>query len=67
MASILSTTDLRKKKETDLHKLLKETRREAFERLINLRTGQESGRHVYRQLKQQIARIITVLNEFKRK
>ncbi|MEA3304585.1 MAG: 50S ribosomal protein L29 [Patescibacteria group bacterium] len=61
--NILSITDLRAKSVSDLHLLLKETRKEAYELLINLRAKQDARSHVYYKAKKQIARILTLLKQ----
>jgi large subunit ribosomal protein L29 len=56
---------LRKKSEQDLQKELLELRKEQFSLRVQAATGQAVGNHQGRQIRQNIARIKTVLNEKK--
>jgi large subunit ribosomal protein L29 len=57
---------LRNKSEQDLEKELLELRKEQFSLRVQAATGQASGNHQNRRVRQNIARIKTVLNEKKR-
>lgn len=57
---------LRNKSEQDLEKELLELRKEQFSLRVQAATGQVSGNHQNRRVRQNIARIKTVLNEKKR-
>jgi ribosomal protein L29 len=61
--NILSITDLRGKSVSDLHSLLKDTRKDAYELLINLRAKQDARSHLYYKAKKQVARILTLLKQ----
>ena len=57
--------ELRKKSEQDLQKELLELRKEQFSLRVQAATGQANSSHQFRQIRQNIARIKTVLNEKK--
>lgn len=61
----MKASELRKKSEQDLEKDLLELRKEQFSLRVQSATGQVNGNHQFRQIRQNIARIKTVMNEKK--
>ncbi len=57
--------ELRKKSNKDLQKELLELRKEQFSLRVQAATGQANNSHHFRRVRQNIARIKTVLNEKK--
>ena len=61
----MKASELRNKSEEDLQKELLGLRKEQFSLRVQAATGQVNGNHQFRQLRQNIARVKTVLNEKK--
>jgi large subunit ribosomal protein L29 len=59
----MKAAELRNKSEQELQQELLELRKEQFSLRVQSATGQASGGHQFRKIRQDIARIKTVLNE----
>jgi ribosomal protein L29 len=59
----MTLSDLRAKSLAELHKLLEESRRKAYQQRMSLRAQQSHSTHEYHAVRKAIAQILTVLNE----
>lgn len=61
----MKASELRKKSGQDLQKQLMDLRKEQFSLRVQKATGQTGGGHQFRRLRQDIARVKTILHEKK--
>lgn len=63
----MKAQEIREKSQAEIEKLISETQGEAWKLRFEIASQQTKGHRAYRKLKKDIARMLTIVNDLKRK